>query len=373
MFTLKSVKIIILFTFCSLLLTSCFPSGGQALSTEDNDVISRQIENIVSDNGNLQVDVQLNETVEALPKINVKAMEWDENKLKELFLTERNHIEHEERTTYFDEFFPNDKRNSFFDGDDYWLIYEPGTLISEERHSDAFGYKTMMMNFNLYRFKDYFTDESLSVLSKNEAVSRCTLIMDEVGITNYLEPEVYAITVDKANKFWKNDKYDEYDEYKDWGSLDDEIYIIRFLIEYNNIPVTDISPSIVEGEQVGLFAGTYINFIVTQDKIYSLSANHIFSPEYENEEKISIKCSAENALKIAAEYYNGISLGDDKNVKITDCKLVYAPREWHSDNEKPFTLVPVWEIDAAIYSSNKLMGINENMFIDVQTGNIIIW
>lgn len=373
MFTLKSVKIIILFMSCSLLLTACFPSGGQALSTEDNDVISRQIENIVSDNNNLQVDVQLNETVEELPKINVKAMEWDENKLKEFFLTGRNNIEHEERPTNFDEFFPNDKRNLFFEGEDYWLIYEPGTLLSEERHSGVFGYKTMMMNFNHFRFKDFFTDENLSVLSKNEAISRCTLILDKVGITNYSEPEIYAITADKANKFWKSEEYDEYDEYNDWVSLDDEIYILRFLIEYNNIPVTDISPSIVEGDFVGLFVGTYINFIVTKDKIYSLSANYIFSPEYENGEKISIKCSEENALKIAAEYYNDISLNDDKNIKITDCKLVYAPREWHKDNENPFTLVPVWEIDAAIYSSNKLMGINENMFIDVQTGNIIIW
>lgn len=86
MFTFKSKKLAVLAISCSLLLTACYPSGDQALSTEDNGILSGQIEDIVSDNEHLDAEVTLPaETVTDLPKINVKIMEWDEDQLKIFF------------------------------------------------------------------------------------------------------------------------------------------------------------------------------------------------------------------------------------------------------------------------------------------------
>jgi len=215
-------------------------------------------------------------------------------------------------------------------------------------------------------------DESISVLPKEEAVNRCTQLMNEVGITNYSEPEIYAITVDKANEFWKSEGYDEYEEYKDWMSPEDEIYILSFPIEYNDIPVTLFSPESIRNDHVGIFAGSFVFFLVTKDEILYLDSNNLFSPQYENGEYVTIKCSAENALKIALDYYNGIKLDEGKSVKVTQCKLVYAPRKWHEQGEI-ITLTPLWEIDTVQYTQGNLMGVKNSLHIDAQTGDIIIW
>ena len=85
---------------------------------------------------------------------------------------------------------------------------------------------------------------------------------------------------------------------------------------------------------------------------------------------VQIKCSGENALKIASEHYSNASV-DDIRYKIYDCQLVYVPHEQY--DEKNFTLVPMWEIKAARYGDYYTVGILESLFIDAQTSKVIIW
>lgn len=364
MFTIKSIKKIILFVSCSLLLTSCYPSGDQLLSTEDNSVLSEEIENIVSDNEHFEIEVQLPEYPTELPEINVKVMDWDEDKLKEIFLAERTNLEYDEAPS---DFFSNDKLCIYKQGTEYWLVYEPGRLTAEDRAS-PYGYGTMGGVLSLYRFEDFFTEDNINLLPKEDAINSCISLLEKIGITNYFEPKVYAITADKANEYWKEN---DYDQYKTW-TADDEIYLMRFAIGYNDIPITINEPDVGSATgHGGYYVGSNIDFIVTKDKVFSLKSDNLFSPEYELGETVKINCSAENALKIAAEHYGGISLGE-QNIKITSCELVYVPYEQH--DEKNFTLIPMWEIDAGQYREDKsIMGIRNSLFIDAQTGKVIVW
>ncbi len=244
MITFKSKKIIALSVVCVLFLTGCFPTGSQRLSNENNSEIRKQIEEILSENKQLEIEAETEETANEIPKANVQIMNWDGEKINEIFLTGKIDLVHEERSAAYEEFFPNDKGHFYSEGDDdFWLLYESGRLSSENRKDGAFGYKTLFSNYKLYFFEDYFTDESISVLPKEEAVNRCIKIMNEAGITNYSDPEIYAITADKANNFWKYEEYDEYEEYKDWSSAEDEIYLLCFPIEYNDIPVIMSPPT----------------------------------------------------------------------------------------------------------------------------------
>lgn len=367
MFTLKSTKLIIILTSCSLLLTACYPSGSQALSTEDNDVISYQIENIVSSNEYLDVEAELSENITEIPKIKVKIMEWADDKLKDVFLMGRTNLEHRE---YGSQILTGKENHVYKEEDKYWLVYEPGRLLSEERQPPAFGYGTLNANMNFFRYEDFFTDDSISALSKEEAIKRCSDLLANIGLTNCSSQSAYAITVDKANQFFLDEEYDDYDDYTPWSLPKDEIYVIDFSMKYNNIPVTDRNPyeQWAIGER-GFFVGTEIKFTVTKDKIYSVNCFQVFSPEYEVGEKVKINCSSENALKIAAEHYDNISLSG-REFKITDCKLVYVPEEQQKD--KSFLLSPMWKIDAAFYREGDIMGTMESLFIDVQTGNIIL-
>lgn len=362
MYTFKTKKLLVLFSSCSLLLTACFPSGGQALSTEDNSVISSQIMDIVSGNEHLEIEAELSGNVEAVPKINVKIMEWDENKLKKIFLTGKTNLEYEEHPSNS---FPNDSVHVYTEEDQYWLGYEPGDLLSADRQN-SFGYGRMQSVLSIRNFNDLFTDDSIKLLSKNDAINKCTLLLTEVGITNYDEPKVYAITADKANRYWEKEDWD--DEYDDW-TVEDEVYFLRFPIEYNNIPVTvDSKFGGSKFENNRNIPSTLIDFIVTKDKIYSINCQGIYSPEYEIIENVKINCSKENALKIAAQHYDSIDLGD-QTIKILNCELVYVRDEIKED--KQYTLVPMWKVNAASYDNEDLMGSLDILFIDVGTGNIV--
>ena len=101
-----------------------------------------------------------------------------------------------------------------------------------------------------------------------------------------------------------------------------------------------------------------------------MNGANIFSPEYETGDMVQIKCSGENALKIASEHYSNASVGNIR-YKIYDCQLVYVPHEQY--DEKNFTLVPMWEIKAKSYRGDQTVGAMETLFIDAQTGKVIIW
>ncbi len=370
MFTFKSKKLAALAVSCSLLLTACYPSGGAVVSTEDNSILSQQIEDIASGNDHLEVDDLPDENIiDELPKINVKVMEWDDDRLNELFLKSRPDLKYYE----FPSDYYTDENYRLYDDETsdeaYWLVVQDGFLSSEIRRDfPIYGYGTLQSSLGTHCFNDYFTDDSISFLSRKDAINKCTALLTEVGITNYAEPNVYAITADKVNVYWKEEKYTEYEE---WTS-DDEIYILRFPIEYEGVPVTTVCSSSRDiGGHGGYFVGSYIDFIVDENEIIFMDCFTIFSPEYEAGENVEIKCSEENALKIAAEHYDSMVLGG-QDIKISGCELVYVPYEQR--DEKNFTLIPMWKIDASIYrDETDIMGSCYYLFIDVQTGNIIIW
>lgn len=374
MHTFKTAKLLILFASCSLLFTACFPSGGQNLSNEDNALISEEIESIVSNNEHLNAEVTLPaETVTELPKINVKIMEWNEEQHKNIFLSGKENLVHEEHTC---EPFPDEKQHVFHTGEGaegdagYAFGYEPGELSMQNYGSGVFGYGTLRTFLGHAHLEDIFTDNSISLLSKDDAIERCTDILKAVGITNYSEPTVYAVTVDKANAFWKEELYTDAEQYKAWSSADEEVYIMRFPLKYGDIKVATSGANYwATYGPVGYFVGSRVDFVVTKDGIHSLDARKIFSPEYETGDTVKINCSAENALKIAAEQYDSKSI-DGLKYKIFDCNLVYVA---HDQDEKNFTLVPMWEIEAAYYRGDDTIGTYDNLFIDAENGNIIIW
>lgn len=368
---MKKIKILKFLALCLplTLLTACFPSG--ELLGEDGENVSGQINSIVSENDRLDMEIGSlpDENISRLPTVKVKIMEWGENKVKKEFLDGQADVFLNDEAP--SDRFPNETAYYYTDKKGYSLVYDPGRISVNYYSSSTFGYGTLSINARTYRFDDFFTDDSISLLSKDEAIKRCTDIMENIGLTNYSEPIVYAITKDKANQYWHDKMYDEYEEYADWTSEEEEIYVMRFPIEYNEIPVTMTLGSDVETYgRVVLFSGSYVDFVVTKDDVYSLESWNVFSPEFETGETVDIGCSAENALKIAMEYYDSLT-ASGLTCKVFDCKLVYVPREMYDD--KYFTLVPMWEAKAACYRDGASMGTYDELFIDAQSGSVVNW
>ena len=242
------------------LLTACFPSGDELLIDQNNSEISQQISDIAQDNENFEIDVPTVENVAEVPKINVKIMEWDEDKLKDLFLKDKTNLEYEEHPANYCQ---NELLHLYLEkdeeGEKYWFSYEPGYLTSRN-WSNTFGYGTLLSYLNDGYLDDIFTDDDLSLLSKEDAIKRCTDLMQSVGIKNYSEPTVYAVTVDKANTLWREELYTDYEEYKDWTSAEEEVYAVRFPIKYNDINVTTDTQNYVNSYGGRDFCGVAYRF-----------------------------------------------------------------------------------------------------------------
>lgn len=318
---------------------------------------------------------QNNEIAAELPKLSVKIKEWDEDKINELFIEPRTDLVHKE---YPSDFVFNDSYDVYLgeegEGKDaYWLVYENGRLLSETRRDfRKYGYGTLAAHWGVYSFGEYFDDSEIALFPKEDAISRTNALLDELGIKNYTEPDVYAITADKANalldKEWKNkDGSSHY--YEKW-TADNEVYILSYSLEYNGVPLTTDYPGSysvvgeVEDEIGWVYSGSHILAIVTKDEIISLEAFCILSDEYEVGESIAVKCTEEQALQAAMKHLDG----KYEAVRILDSKIAYIPVETVTDGKGSITLVPMWKIDVSAYNEYSPMRSYETVFINVSTG-----
>lgn len=318
---------------------------------------------------------QNNEIAAELPKLKVKAKEWDEDKINELFIAPRTDLVHEE---YPSDFNFGDSFDVYLgeegEGKDaYWLVYENGRLTSETRRDfQKYGYGTLAAHRGVYSFGEYFDDAEIALFPKEDAVSRTNALLDELGIKNYTEPDVYAITADKANalldKEWKNkDGSSHY--YEKW-TADNEVYILSYSLEYNGVPLTTDYPGSysivgeVKDEISWIYSASHILAIVTKDEIISLETFYILSDEYEVGESIAVNCTEEQALQAAMEHFDG----KYEAVRILDSKIAYIPVETVTDSKRSITLVPMWKVDVSAYNEYSLMRSYETVFINVSTG-----
>ncbi len=351
--------------FLAGMLSGCFPSGEASLPDNDTGYVSPEISNLISENVSLSENIPFE-----VPKINVKVMEWDTAVLNEMFLKEKDYLNHYE---YPSDDFSNVNYHAYMDerenGDAYWLVYDHGRLTSEVRAKlGQYGYGTLMSSLETFDFGEYFDDEDVELFSKSDAVDRASNTLKKLGIANYAEPNVYALTADKANKFLQA----EYgNEYKKW-TADDEIYILEYPQEYEGIPVTaNFAAGGESGGHGSFFIGSHVAVIVTKNEVLSINGKNLFSSEYNTGEKVSLNCSSEKAVKTAAEYYNNLAF-PGVDIKITDCKLVYVP--FDRINEKEFTLIPMWMATAVLnYNDGRLISPCDYLFINAQTGEIPIW
>ncbi len=363
-----------------MLFSGCYPTGERTLSNMGTSEFSQMVDKINSDSKHLSITAKVPENFpSSVPKINVQVMEWDEKKLNELFIAGRDDLTHYE---YPSDDFPDRNYDAYMnensEGDAYWLVYEAGRLTSEIRAEyNALGYGTIAASLPGHDFGKLFNDDAVTLFPKNDALKRAEALLSELGANNLSDPYIYAITAEKANIFIEdyNASIDEDEQkYQKW-TVDDEIYILSYPIKYESIPVTMNSPQGFASDGIGLgfhfVIGSRIDLIVTKDEILSIDGSGLFSPKYEPGDTIKIKCTAQNALKIAAEYYESIAL-PGLDIEIKDCKLVYAPFERTDDTH--FNLVPMWQIGMTLnYNDQRLLSPCDYLFIDVETGNIIIW
>ena len=332
--------------------------------------------------------------------VKVKAKKWDEEKLKSMFIAQGDSFDL--RVNNSDMF----NGNNFYvydgvkeNGKEFWLVYETGRLTAEYRDNSK-GQLSIATTLGVYDFGEFFGDKDLTLFTREDAKNMVSPVFAELGITNAGEPEIHAFSAENANKYLAQDRYvakgdDKEYTYPEW-SVEDEIYVLRYPMMYDDLPLSTVSPSTgMFGNKRAVYAGSYIDVIVSKDGILSIDVDSLLSPEYEETEEVAISFDYESALKKGNEYFtdwteefNDTGYMGHYDYEIGSCQLVYVPAFSNEDYAKYFspdaeiaftedmdlTLVPMWRVDASIIHSEESFegrrGV-QSVFIDPQTGDIM--
>lgn len=348
---MKKIKLT-LAVLIAFLMTGCYPSGEKLLSTEDNEAISEQIEDIVSGNENLDVDVTLAESIMEVPIIDVTIRTWDKEGIKNLLLDGKSISE--KFDTPSDDF-PDEFINVYLTEDNWWLSIESGRFNFFDQE---FVYAGFISWFD--QAVEENLPDSLEGFPKEDAIKEATDMLDKLDIKYIGEPDIYAVPFEKINEELSEPglNTDPLTQTKD-----DEFYVLYFPLQYEGIPISTQSEKIMGTGKSS--KGTYIQAIVSRHGLVLLKCNGIFDEKYEKGESVSINVSAENALNtLIKSYSHGVIT---KPTTIADCRLVYFPTDM---KEHTYTCSPFWEFTVYSYVESLDQTLKDYEYIDAQTGMI---
>lgn len=217
----------------------------------------------------------------------------------------------------------------------------PGNISFDSDDSYTYHYATIRSYCEVYNASnEFFNDYEISGMSRAEAVAKAEEMLATLGITNYGEPEIWAITADKANAYlyaegpWYEKDGTEYDPTR-WTS-DNEAYLITYPFAYNGIPATVTGSA--GAESSFRFEDSYINFTVTKSGIAEVSGFNVLDNEAEVIGTATISVSAEEALEKVKNNY--IAQNRAEAVEIQSCTLQYGiDHDWVNET---FVLRPIW-------------------------------
>lgn len=301
---------------------------------------------------------------------------WFEDGLPEqLLLNGVDHILYERRVN---EYFPDKEQPIYIRPEDNLLLMgyngNGGGDIYFNRYDDHL-YGTLRSYFDVYDVAgETFTDKTLNGFTPEDAISRATALLEQLGITNLGTPEVWAVKADKANEVLGRTKWENKDgtpqEWKQWTE-DDEVYYLTFPVEFNGIPVAFTGSMSGGGTHYGLdseyyTAGTSIQVTVTKDSIVQVQGYPLPSADAETVGTVDINVSAQQALDILIENHSAEDFPSALN--LNECSFVYVMT--NRDFEKgEFILRPMWRFEMSYeheYSTDGSVRMTE--YVDAETG-----
>lgn len=358
----RTKHIALALTICmSLLLSGCFPTGEISTPSEENpEDIESAIMQIDAENESLIIDLDFPEYVpEKVERLKVRWKSWDFERLDGLFVRGVEGLE-----LVGDGDYRSETGASVFYDNTGRLWVEAG-----EPYKSYYYFSLSEGARGVYPLEDYFTDESISLLARGDALEKAKKTLSDAGINNLGEPLVYALTADKANAYL-NEKYGgKFDREGNpiviptWTTAE-EAYVMEFGMELNGIPLSRYS---VPGSLSGSSSDsdpTYITMVVGKDCVPLIRCEGVIDEEYEIVGEAAINISPQSALRTVIERYDGLSI-PNQITKICGCRLVYAPSEQADDNT--FILNPFWEFDIRYDRGRELETISST-YINAQTG-----
>ncbi len=288
---------------------------------------------------NLILDLDLPEnTPSELSALKLTLKKWDKEEMENLLLDGK---EIEEKIERECDFYPNEMHYSYDTKDQFRIYFEPGRFCIDDKA--ALGGEFKYGSVDSYGQYDYMaSDEELSAFSREDAVKRVNKVLDELGIENYGKPKITPITADFANGVLAlmkghTNKNGEAFDYTPW-TAENEIYVLRYPLVYEFAELSD--DSLMIPQKLWGVDGSYIDAVVTKDKIIRIYGSDIYDENYEVTNKIPVNYDSAQALEKLKEFYSNLAL--DTPIKFYKCKLVYMPSDV-TDDFMTVSYTPAWQ------------------------------
>ena len=337
---MKKFFIAVLILSVVLTLSVCYPNGKKTPPSDTQSISSGA-------SGNTEVsqpfvgkvsetvgDAEFNYEIKAdfpteLPKIRLKPKKFDEEKLKEIFLRGKTINPNADRPDWV---YETTDGNVLAVGGD-WISFADGR-VDDNRSNFA----TIANYYNKYCRSN---DEELSSFSSEDAIARANKLLDELGVENYGEPCVIAVSPEVGNAYLKEhgvattNKDQSPDDYDLWTE-DDGVYVLKYRENINGIDIS--SGNMMTPDSDRTIQGTDLSVYVKKDMILHLEINSWYDVVSLNEEMVDLTFDAGYASNALIEHYGKISKLK-RPLFLTECKLEYVPQS-SENGELVFT--PAW-------------------------------
>ncbi len=313
---------------------------------------------------NLILDLELPEnTPSELPQIKLTLRKWDKDFMEKTLLDGKAIAERQDNEC---QHYPGEKLYNYNTEDQISVFFEPGRFgyDDEKALGCEFAYDKLYYR-GTYDFMA--SGEELSAFSRENAVTRVNEFLDRLGIENYGKPKIAPIKADYANKVLdvfkgRVDKNGVVFDYTPW-TADEEIYILRYPLIYGTAELTE--DDLAGSQSPGTIGGSYIDAMVSKDKVLKVYGNGIYSEEYEITNKIRVNCNSDQALEKLKKYYSGLTLDDPINYY--KCKLVYVPGDETGDH-MTVNYTPAWVFYGYSAQDGIINKYQENQYFYADTG-----
>ncbi|MCM1168163.1 MAG: hypothetical protein NC401_19435 [Ruminococcus sp.] len=361
---MKKIRITVIITMLAALLGGCYPSEQRTKPTETESVQS-SVEspsdspngtNANSDQGvdslgpdgnaihfntdNLLLDMSEPLGIpNSVSSLRLTLKKWNSEYMKKALLGDNSVTEEYE---YDCQFYSGEKHYGY-DTSDLSVFWEPGKFGYSDKSAlgGEFKYGSVY-----YQVTDDFAanDEELSAFSRKDAINRVNEFLEKIGITNYGETKIAPIKAEFANEVLgefkkRGENTGEAFDYTPW-TAEEECYYLRCPLIYNNMELSVDMIDIPRREWA--VNGTYIEAVVSKDKIIRVMGNDIYSENTEKADEVSINYNFEQAVEVLKDYYSKIAF--DSPTTYYSCKLVYFPDDV-SDDHMTVTFMPVWRFN----------------------------
>lgn len=331
------LKLIALITTLTVSLSGCFPTGENQLPSNGSETAQPFSGRISEKYGDVELDYEIPADLPTkLPKIKLKLTDFskDEDHIVSVLFDGKTQVKNENYADWVH--FASD--NSFLAVSDDEISFDNGGINNEFKHYHYFSatYKDLRRE----------NGEQLNYFSSSEAVERGNKLLDDLGIENYGDPHIIAVTPKEANeelpKFCEKQVTedscsDPENEYIPWDE-DDGLYILRYKLNFNGVEVPDCWTNLTGSSRAASKApGIIIG--VTKENIVYCKAKRSYDVVSLDNGTSDLIYDAKYASDKLAEHYSKITKVS-MPIVFYQCKPEYVFYKNEADGSAVF--VPVW-------------------------------